>query len=95
MSLWQNVMEVYLETNIIKKLFVPKCILSFPLSLAQRGFATILPNGIKFNSKRVLSLRRSVIFGRPKQRWEDDIKMDLAGIVCECLTWIHMVQECV
>jgi hypothetical protein len=35
-------------------------------------------------------------FGRAREdvgRWEDDIKMDLTGIDCEEVDWIHLVQR--
>jgi hypothetical protein len=27
--------------------------------------------------------------GRPRSRWEDEIKMDLTDIGCGCVEWIH------
>jgi hypothetical protein len=30
--------------------------------------------------------------GRPKRRWEDNIIMCLMEIVCEGVSWIHLVQ---
>ena len=35
--------------------------------------------------------RRSL--GRPRRRWEDNIKMDLQEVVCEGMDWIEMVQD--
>jgi len=35
-------------------------------------------------------LRRS--FGRPRHRWEDNIKMDLREIVWKVVAWLHLVQ---
>jgi hypothetical protein len=31
--------------------------------------------------------------GRPRHRWEDNIKMDLREIEWEGVEWIHMVQD--
>jgi hypothetical protein len=31
--------------------------------------------------------------GRPKPRWEDNIKMDLREIVIEAVNWIQLAQE--
>jgi hypothetical protein len=31
--------------------------------------------------------------GRPKSRWEDGIKMNLAEIGCEGVEWIHLAQD--
>jgi hypothetical protein len=31
-------------------------------------------------------------FRRPMRRWEDNIRMDLRGIVCE-IDWIHLAQD--
>jgi len=30
--------------------------------------------------------------GRPKCRWDDDIKMDLKTVTCDGGEWIHMTQ---
>jgi len=30
--------------------------------------------------------------GRPRHRWEDNIKMDLQEVVCGCMDWIKLVQ---
>jgi hypothetical protein len=31
--------------------------------------------------------------GRPRYRWEDDIKIDLTKIVLEGVNWIHLAQN--
>jgi hypothetical protein len=31
--------------------------------------------------------------GRPRCRWEDDVKMDLAEIGCGDMDWIHLAQN--
>ena len=31
--------------------------------------------------------------GRPRHRWEDDIKMDLQEVGCECMNWIDLAQD--
>ena len=31
--------------------------------------------------------------GRPKQRWEDTIKMDLQEVGCGCVDWIDLAQD--
>jgi hypothetical protein len=31
--------------------------------------------------------------GRPRHRWEDNIRMDLRGIVWEGVDWIYLYQE--
>jgi hypothetical protein len=31
--------------------------------------------------------------GRPRRRWEDNIRMDLKEIVWEGVDWIHLVQD--
>ena len=36
-------------------------------------------------------LRRPL--GRPRLRWEDNIKMDLHEVGCECLDWIELAQD--
>jgi hypothetical protein len=33
------------------------------------------------------------IFGRPRRRWEDNIKIDLRVIGWECVDWIHLAQD--
>ena len=32
-------------------------------------------------------------FGRPKRRWEDNIKKDLQEMGCGCRDWIDMAQD--
>ena len=39
----------------------------------------------KFEEKRPL--------GRPRQRWEDNIKMDLQEVGCGCMDWIQQAQD--
>ena len=31
--------------------------------------------------------------GRPRRRWEDNIKMDLQEVGCECMDWIELAQD--
>jgi hypothetical protein len=31
--------------------------------------------------------------GRPRRRWEDDIKIDLRKIVWESVDWMHLSQD--
>jgi hypothetical protein len=31
--------------------------------------------------------------GRPRRKWEDDIKMDLQEVVCEGMNWIELAQD--
>ena len=31
--------------------------------------------------------------GRGKRRWEDNIKMDLLEVGCECMDWIELAQD--
>ena len=37
------------------------------------------------------NLRRP--FGRPRHRWEDNIKMDLQEVGCEGMDWINVAQD--
>jgi hypothetical protein len=32
-------------------------------------------------------------FGRPRHRWEDDIKMDLQEVGCGVMDWIELAQD--
>jgi hypothetical protein len=32
-------------------------------------------------------------FGRPRRRWEDNIRMDLQGVGCGCEEWIGLAQD--
>jgi len=32
-------------------------------------------------------------FGRPRCRWDHNIKMDLQEVVCGCMDWIKLVQD--
>ena len=31
--------------------------------------------------------------GRPRRRWEDNIKMDLQEVVCGAMDWIELAQD--
>ena len=31
--------------------------------------------------------------GRPRHRWEDNIKMDLQEVGCWCMDWIDLAQD--
>jgi hypothetical protein len=31
--------------------------------------------------------------GRPRRRWEDNIKMDLQEVGCGCMDWIELPQD--
>jgi hypothetical protein len=31
--------------------------------------------------------------GRPRRRWEDNIRMDLREVVCGCVDWMELAQE--
>ena len=31
--------------------------------------------------------------GRPRRRWEDDIKMDLQEVGCEGMDWVELAQD--
>jgi hypothetical protein len=31
--------------------------------------------------------------GRPKRRWEDNIRMDLKEVVWDCVNWIRLAQD--
>jgi hypothetical protein len=32
-------------------------------------------------------------FGRPRRRWEDNIKMDLQDVACGGMDWIELAQD--
>jgi hypothetical protein len=32
-------------------------------------------------------------FGRPRRKWEDNIKMDLLGVGCGGMDWIELAQD--
>ena len=32
-------------------------------------------------------------FGRPRRRWEDNVKMDLQEVGCGCMDWIELAQD--
>jgi hypothetical protein len=32
-------------------------------------------------------------FGRPRRRWEDNIKLDLQGVGYGCMDWIELSQD--
>jgi hypothetical protein len=31
--------------------------------------------------------------GRPRRRWEDNIRMDLREVGCECVDWMELAQD--
>jgi hypothetical protein len=31
--------------------------------------------------------------GRPRRRWEDNIKLDLQEVGCGCMDWIELAQD--
>ena len=31
--------------------------------------------------------------GRPRRKWEDNIKMDLQEVRCGCMDWIELAQD--
>ena len=31
--------------------------------------------------------------GRPRRRWEDNIKMNLPEVECGCMDWVDLVQD--
>ena len=33
------------------------------------------------------------LLGRPRHRWEDNIKMDLQEVGCEWMNWIDLAQD--
>ena len=47
------------------------------------------------NAYRVLVGRpdRKRTLGRPRRRWEDNIKMHLREVGCDTGDWIHLVQD--
>jgi hypothetical protein len=47
------------------------------------------------NACRILLWKRirKRSFGRPRRRWEDNIKIDLIKIGCENWKWIRLVQS--
>jgi hypothetical protein len=36
---------------------------------------------------------RKILLGRPKCRWEDNIKMDIQEVVCGGMDWIDLAQD--
>jgi len=36
---------------------------------------------------------RKRLFGRPRHRWEYNIKMDLQEVECGCIEWIDLAQH--
>jgi hypothetical protein len=33
------------------------------------------------------------LLGRPRRRWEDNIKMDLLEVGCGCVDWMELAQD--
>jgi hypothetical protein len=38
-------------------------------------------------------LERRRPLGRPRRRWEDNIRMDLREVGCGCVDWIELAQD--
>jgi hypothetical protein len=36
---------------------------------------------------------KKIPFGRPRRRWEDNIKMDLREIGIDVVNWVRLVQD--
>jgi hypothetical protein len=41
----------------------------------------------------VRNSRRKRPFGRPRRRWEVNIKMDLQDVGCEVMDWVELAQD--
>jgi hypothetical protein len=41
----------------------------------------------------VLTTEGKKPLGRPKRRWEDNIKMDVQEVECGCMGWIELAQD--
>ena len=39
------------------------------------------------------NLKETKPLGRPRRRWEDNIKMDLQEVGCGCMDWIELAQD--
>jgi hypothetical protein len=52
-------------------------------------------HGGKWNACRILVGKsvRKIPLGRPRRRWEDDIKMDLREIGWGGMDWIDVIQD--
>ena len=44
-------------------------------------------------SKYVYYVGKSISFGRPRCRWEDNIKMDLQEVGSGCEDWMELAQD--
>jgi hypothetical protein len=51
--------------------------------------------GEKISVYRVLAGKPGVkrLLGRPRRRWEDNIKMDLQAVGCGNMDWIKLAQD--
>jgi hypothetical protein len=45
------------------------------------------------NKTLVCKLERKTSHGRPRCRWEDNIRMDLREVGWEVVEWVHLAQE--
>ena len=43
--------------------------------------------------KRCIQDEGKMLPGRPRCRWEDNIKMDLQAVVCGGMDWIKLAQD--
>jgi hypothetical protein len=54
-------------------------------------------DGVKYsthlNKRSMSNYTPRRIFGRPRSRWKDNIKMDLQEVGCEEMDWIYLTQD--
>ena len=36
---------------------------------------------------------RKILLGRPRRRWENNIRMDLREVGCGCVDWMELAQD--
>jgi hypothetical protein len=53
-------------------------------------FVVLLIQGT-FRVSKITPLKRPL--GRPRRRWEDNIRMDLQEVECGCEDWIGLAQD--
>jgi hypothetical protein len=60
-----------------------------------RSTGNVARMGARRGVNRVLlgKPERKSRFGRPRRRWEDNIKMDLKEVGCEGMDWIELAQD--
>ena len=81
----QELNDLYSSPNIVRVVKSRRMRWAGHVALMGKGSGVYRVLGGKPEGKRPL--------GRPRRRWEDNIKMDLQEVGCGCMDWIELAQD--